>query len=231
MHGVFDPDNPNGFNPILRDFEKRFRLPDDFCILLLQEDDWSFIIKLYTLLEAALTGLLVAEVGHRKLRDVFSKVSMRNEQTGKIAFAKALDLLTPEDLGFIRALAILRNRLVHRVEDVAFNLKTYVTSLTEGERNNLAEAFGLSTKTDAKEDRSVLRQYFLAHPKGLIWQMGLVLVVVLTVKTQDLPTRNLQVSLARSDLEQRQDYGGGLLRLLRGAQSTGEAPEERPPTS
>lgn len=43
---------------------KELGLPEGFYAELLGEDDWSFIIKLHALMEAAVTGLIVAALGH-----------------------------------------------------------------------------------------------------------------------------------------------------------------------
>ena|SRR5437660_11669723 len=68
-------------------------LPSGFCLALLQENDWSFVIKLHALLETAVSQLLVHALGGEELVDVFSALEMSNTKTGKLAFVKTLGLL------------------------------------------------------------------------------------------------------------------------------------------
>ncbi len=41
----------------LQELELDLGLPKGFCIKLLEEDDWSFVIKLHALLESAVGGI------------------------------------------------------------------------------------------------------------------------------------------------------------------------------
>jgi hypothetical protein len=85
-------------------------LPEGFCVNLLQEDDWSFVIKMHSLLETAVSQLLTNALGRNELADIFAALEMSNTKTGKIAFASALGLLPKQHLDFIRSLSELRNQ-------------------------------------------------------------------------------------------------------------------------
>jgi hypothetical protein len=86
------------------------RLPQGFCESLYKEDDWSFIIKLHALLEAVVTHLLVAHLQQDALLDVFARVEMSQEKTGKLAFAKALNLLTSNHRAYVRYISELASQ-------------------------------------------------------------------------------------------------------------------------
>ena len=86
-------------------------LTEGFCDALLREDDWSFVIKLHAVLEAAVTNILVEKTGYRSLQGVFSRIDMGQEGEGKLAFAKALGLLASEERRYIKQLSELRNQL------------------------------------------------------------------------------------------------------------------------
>lgn len=74
-------------------FEKDIGLPAGFLVnLLIKEDDWSFIIKLHALVEAAVSHLLATICGE-ELLTVFTRLQLSSETVGKLAFAKALHTL------------------------------------------------------------------------------------------------------------------------------------------
>ena len=60
------------------DFESRLNLPKDFYRGLLKEDDWSFIIKVSALFEAATTHLLVVRFGTPEIETEFYNFSALN---------------------------------------------------------------------------------------------------------------------------------------------------------
>ena len=57
------------------------------------ENDWSFVIKVHALIEAAISHLLTEDLCRPELADLFSRLDMSNKATGKAAFVKALNLL------------------------------------------------------------------------------------------------------------------------------------------
>ena len=105
--------------------ERELGIREGFLQSLKNEDDWSFIIKVHALLEGAISHLLCKALGHDQLSEVFSYIEISNKRSGKIAFVKALSLLEKPDRRFINSLSELRNRVVHDVSNVDFNLKEY----------------------------------------------------------------------------------------------------------
>lgn len=63
---------------------------------LLDEDDWSFIIKLHALMEAAIAYLLTQHFDDDRLSGVFEYLELSDAGKGKIAFVKELELLPSE---------------------------------------------------------------------------------------------------------------------------------------
>ena len=144
--------------------ERDCELPPGFCFALLQETDWSFVIKLHALLETAVSQLLVHTLGHNELADVFARLEMSNTQTGKLAFVNALHVLPKAHVEFIRALSELRNQLVHRVKNVNFNLTEYF-SLERKRRSTanakkLADKWGFALQDGNKRSDTLARYYF-----------------------------------------------------------------------
>jgi hypothetical protein len=110
----------------LTQLEEHCGLPAGFCITLLHESDWAFVIKLHALFEKAVSQLLTTALGRNELSAVFLKMELSNTKTGKLAFVKALRLYPGEHVVFIRGLSELRNKLAHNVENaVNFDIIKY----------------------------------------------------------------------------------------------------------
>jgi hypothetical protein len=92
--GIWDRDDPNSVYAQLGNLENEIGLPAGFCERLREEgDDWSFVIKLHALFEAALTQMLTSQLGFPELNPVIAHIDMGHRRTGKIEFAKVLGLL------------------------------------------------------------------------------------------------------------------------------------------
>src|SRR5436190_16465076 len=233
MPGLFDKSNPKGVYAELSKLEQTLGLRHDFCEDLRMEDDWSFIIKLHALLEAALTTLIVETLGKDSLRSIFSEIEMSRDRVGKVAFASALELLTDYERRFIVKLSELRNRLVHNIANVTFNLKAYVDSLEKNQKAAFVHAFSLMNEKD--EEFESMRSYFLNHPKTTLWQVGLLLLSFLSMKTDTARAhRDIDGTLrdpGHKHFRDLQASKSALQRLFEEASSTGQTPEEEgPPT-
>jgi hypothetical protein len=139
-------------------------LPNGFCLALLQESDWSFVIKLHALLETAVSQLLVHSLGRRELADTFASLEMSNTKTGKLAFVNALRLLPKAQIEFIRALSELRNQLVHRVKNVSFNLTEHFSAerrkRSTADARKVADKWGFALRDGDKPDEPVTRYHY-----------------------------------------------------------------------
>ena len=100
-----------------------------FLHKLWDDDDWSFVIKVQAFIEASVTDLLVTHVGDEKLKSLIELLPLADEKIGKLAIAKALGLMSPEQRRFVRTMATLRNKLAHRVDHIEFTFSDHVLSL------------------------------------------------------------------------------------------------------
>src|SRR3546814_18866509 len=75
------------------ELEAKIGVRENFFKDLLGEDDWSFVIKLHALFEAACTHLLLFHFKEPELTDIFARLELSNKATGKIAFLGKLELL------------------------------------------------------------------------------------------------------------------------------------------
>lgn len=123
------------------ELEEKVGAPEGFFGKLLGEDDWSFIIKLHALFEAACTHLLLYHFGEPALADVIGRLELSGKSTGKIEFLGRLQLLGKEKRRFIASLSELRNSLVHDVRNAEFKLKEFVATLEPNALRTFAVSF------------------------------------------------------------------------------------------
>lgn len=160
---------------------KELGLPESFYAELLGEDDWSFIIKLHALMEAAVTGLIVAALGQKELHNLISRLELSNKTTGKMAFVKALSLLEDDYRRFISTLSQIRNHFVHDVSNVGMSLKEYIAQSDKLDSVTEAFCFG-KDKVEFDERKLVNKEYMREDPKEVIWTTAAVCLGVIYVK-------------------------------------------------
>ena len=94
-----------------------------------RDDDWTFVIRMHAILEAALNHLLIGQFDNPGLDPVMAALDTSSDRTGKIAFIKAYDLLQASARTFIRRFSELRNLVVRDVRNSDLNLAEYFQSL------------------------------------------------------------------------------------------------------
>ncbi len=174
-----------------RELQRRIELPPDFLESIRDEDDWSFVVKLHALMETAITRLLTLRVGEESLHNVFARL---NFAFGKLAFVKALELLDSSDRSFLHTLAELRNRLVHDVSNVNFDLVAYVASMDSGQFKSFVRSCdNFSTPMEQDDRRNVVNdgsqvvpveQLFREKPKLALWDAGITVLFKIYVKEE-----------------------------------------------
>lgn len=177
--GEWDDDTYNAALRSILGVERDLGLPKGFIARLQEEDDWSFVIKLHALVEAA-TSHLLSQVVDARLDDVFSFLELSNKRTGKLAFIGALDLLSKPIRRYISALSELRNLLVHNVRNVGFQFDGYIASLNKEQRRNFLESFGASLKDP---------EVALTQPKIALWVGGCNCLAVLGIEAENAALR------------------------------------------
>lgn len=88
-------DLPSDFNvsKAILELESKIGVPENFFRNFNDADDWSFVIKLHALFEAACSHLLLFHFKEPDLSEVFSRLELSNKTTGKIAFLGKTALL------------------------------------------------------------------------------------------------------------------------------------------
>jgi hypothetical protein len=153
------------------DLETELGLPKGFFNGLVHEDDWSFVIKLHALFESAFAYV----VGHKlgvQVADIIARLDMNGER-GKVAFARALGLITEDERRFLKLLSKLRNRCAHGIRQaVEFSLPGYVEGLSRDARKEfLREVRGDEPDRQMTVGKSTVShvQFVLDNPKVSIW--------------------------------------------------------------
>jgi len=111
------------------------------------EDDWTLIVKLHAMIETGLNGALLRELEKPALATIVAKLDTSNQATGKVAFAKALGILSDPSAKFIQQLSELRNKCVHDVRNFNFNLIKYLGELKEERRKEILKHVNKMAKT------------------------------------------------------------------------------------
>lgn len=153
------------------DFERRLELPRGFYTRLFDEDDWSFVIKVSALLEAATTHVLVCRLGRPELDDDLTYVDYANPRCGRLKLLKSLGAISSEHYATMRKLAEIRNRIVHRVADVSFTFEKYVGSKSSKVHKDLEKHFGrhLIDPLALETSSLSLSDFVFQQPKLTIW--------------------------------------------------------------
>ena len=117
-------------------------LPIDFLDRLMQESDWSLVIKLHAVFEAILGSLIVRSLGSKAIEEEVAHLDFNNTKSGKVAFARSLGLIEKPSVAFLRGLSELRNRLVHDIQNVSFSLRASVAKMPEPALKKFRSEFG-----------------------------------------------------------------------------------------
>ena len=191
-------------NPIfeeIRKFEHKLGLPTDFYNHLLQEDDWSFVIKLNALFEGATTHVLTTRLHAPKLVDAFSHPDQLNSKYGKVALLRKLGAITSEQSALLRSLGQIRNDLAHDIKYVNFSFSTYVSSRDKNQLAKLVKEFGygLNEVIEVESLRIPREKFVRENPKLALWLTAaeVIACLYLEFKMADLHLENLALTQYR----------------------------------
>ena len=143
-----------------------------FLEKLIDEDDWSFVIKSHAFIEAALSHLISDSISEPTLDSIFANLETSNQKSGKLAFIKKLNLLDKDARGFIRALSELRNSLVHDVSQVSFSFEAHVLSLDSQQKKSFVKFFAYfanGASFQISEQTFETELFVTANPKRSAW--------------------------------------------------------------
>lgn len=181
----------------IREFESQLGITTGFFERLLFEDDWTFLIKLHALIEAASTTLLVEALNKPELRDQFARTPLSDSEYGKLSLMKSLGIVSTPYRGFIRKLSELRNQSVHNIQYTNLNFKTLVMNTPKAKRAALADSLGVGMRGSTQDRLKLLEE----NPKGLIWVSALCLISLFAVHKLRFDSTNKIAQLGQEALD------------------------------
>lgn len=151
-------------------FESRLGLPNGFYDHLLKEDDWSFVIKISALFEAASTHLLSIKFRAPEESEL-AFLEQANPRNGKIVLLKKMEAIYPNQAAFLTKLANLRNELAHKIENVGFNFQTYIDGFDKQQKKSFVSWVGhrIPDNVEIKGHKVTRSDWVLSNPKTSIW--------------------------------------------------------------
>ena len=117
--------------------ETELGLPAGFLVSLEDDDDWSYVVKLHALLETAVAHVVIAAIGDKRLEKVIYSLPLGNTRHGKLAIADALEVLGDGGVEYIQFVTEIRNKLVHRIQNVSFKFKEHFDAIDDESLINL----------------------------------------------------------------------------------------------
>lgn len=147
--------------------ESHLGLPSGFYDALLAEDDWSFVIKLSALFEAASGQALGAKLQHPEIENELAYL----EQFKKIALITKLNIITKEQSTFLIKLSELRNKLGHNISEVIFDFDVHTSSFDKQARRSFANVYGHGIHENFTVDGVSLNRtdFTVENPKMAMW--------------------------------------------------------------
>jgi len=164
----------------------------------LEDDDWSLIIKLHALVEAAVSEILANKTDD-SIRKIIERLPLSDNSTGKGRMAFDMGIISESQYRFLRRFSELRNNLVHKIDNVDFNLAEYVNGLDKNQRKSWKVM--LSWSAPGMPD-SELDESDVTHPRTGVYLSVLRLLMGFAVENQ-LALMNKKV-LELSDKTERE---------------------------
>jgi hypothetical protein len=160
--------------------------------------------KLHAFFEAVITNFLVVSLERENLRDTLSHFPLSDKKFGKMEFVRALSLLSERPLKFISALSELRNRLVHDVKNVNFDLKVYVGGLDSNQLKNFKRSFGFFFES-IENGEAELSRLLVESPKIIVLISAYECLMQIHFKKQDARIQRMDAELARLVYERHRE--------------------------
>ncbi len=159
-------------NNEIEDLEEYLGLKHGFFTSLQLDDDWSFIVKLNSLFEAAVSSMVTEELARKELKSIFSNMDMGTSRYGKLAFIKELNLLPVNYIKYIETLNRLRNKFAHDISKTNHDLKTYLKTASSNTRSECRKYLNRIESTDVSGAEMTGDEYFKKEPRTAIYLSG-----------------------------------------------------------
>lgn len=159
------------------------RVKKGFFDSLQKEDDWSFVIKLFSLFEAATKSLIVENLSHPELEAPFSSLQMGTIKNGKLAFVYALKLVRVTGIRYIETLGWLRNNFAHNISSSSQTIPTFIESLKSQRRRECSKNLNLIESATYNNQEVTGQDFFKLNPRLAIFASGQVVLEEIRQRT------------------------------------------------
>ncbi|MBC5836533.1 hypothetical protein [Flavobacterium muglaense] len=193
IHSVLNNGNENIKNELL---EK-----SKFLFNLLQDDDWSFVIKSHSLIESLITELIINRINQIELKKTIERMPLHNDTVSKMEIVKIYELLSTEERSFIKNLTEIRNEIVHKYENINFTFENYINRFSDKNKRERWRKVHL-WESMSKETKKEIEKNIYANPKFGVWLALLTFVFnthekITIIKsgkiTQEIATKNSKI--------------------------------------
>lgn len=147
--------------------EKDYNEKLNFLAKLLDDDDWSFVIKSHSLIESLVTEIIIEKLNEPILKSFIERLPLHGDEISKIRIIKTYDLLSKGQITFIAKLSIIRNNIVHKFENLSFTFDNYQRDLNKDNLKNWKNA--LLESNSNKELQNKLSELVDKDPKIAVW--------------------------------------------------------------
>lgn len=165
---------------------KALRQISDQLLAFLEDTDWAMVIKLHAAIEATVTQVILAHTNQDVLRSVIERLPLSDNQTGKGRIAVELGLITSSQFSFLRKFSELRNNLVHRLENIDFDLRKHFEGMDKEQRKAWRKAIAWQ---DTEVKQEVLAEMLDQNPKMALFLSVFTMVTLMTVAEQEYLVR------------------------------------------
>jgi hypothetical protein len=176
---------------------------DKLSKVVQEGDDWSFIIKTHAFIEMIISESIIEHIGEKKLLGVIQKLPLSDGSTGKLAICKDLNILDDKQRTFIRFYSELRNKLVHKFENIDFSFTEYINTLDKQQLKTWKESivwFPLDDKS-----KIIYNRMSIEDPRNIfyisIFKLAFIIKVDSSIKNGLRETNKLALETSETILE------------------------------
>jgi len=179
--------------------DSALRQISDKLLGFLDDTDWAMVIKLHAAIEATVTQVILAHTNQDVLRSVIERLPLSDNQTGKGRIALELGLITSSQFSFLRKFSELRNNLVHRLENIDFDLKKHFEVMDKEQRKAWKKSIAWQ---EAEVKQQVLADTLDQNPKLAIFLSVFTIIMLMTVAEQESLVRRKLEFLSENTMRQ-----------------------------
>jgi hypothetical protein len=174
-------------------YEKEFGINENFIRDIIAEDDWGFIIKAHTLIEAMFSSLITKHINANDgVKKVMTFLPLSDSQIGKLELAEYVLGLKKEHKKYIKRLSNIRNSFAHDIKYVSSNLNQYLANMDKQQQKAFLKDFAWI---------DVSRDLFMKEPRKCLTISFLMILFVIESMFSKNSLKELQTPIGKKELQ------------------------------